>query len=122
MIQAPAAGRLDALAYSGALHMTRPPNDNEPVNPDETFREPDAYGQAAMLLVESLLHSLIARSLLTLEDALEIVGIAADVKVEVADSLGDSPATMAKSLSLLTSISKSLSADRMNERGDSYDK
>lgn len=82
-------------------------NDNERTR----LRGPDAHGQAAMLLVESLIHGLIARSVISAADALEIVGVAAEVKVEVAAELGDSPATMQKSLNLLTAISASLTHD-----------
>lgn len=39
--------------------------------------EPDAHGQAEMLLVESLIHGLIARSVISVADAVEIVEIAA---------------------------------------------
>ena len=74
-------------------------------------RGPDAHGQAAMLLTESLIHGLIARSVISVADAVEIVDIATEVKEEVAASLGDSPATMQKSLTLLKAISRSLSVD-----------
>lgn len=91
-------------------------NDNEAVHADSSWREPDAHGQAAMLLVESLLHSLIARSVITVEDAMEIVQVAADVKMEIAADLGDSPSTMRRSLSLLTSIETSLRQDAQDGR------
>ncbi|MCY7271757.1 MAG: hypothetical protein LH485_06870 [Sphingomonas bacterium] len=35
---------------------------------------------AALLLVESLIHGLVARAMLTVEEAIEIVDIAADVE------------------------------------------
>lgn len=50
---------------------------------------PDAHGQAALLLVESLIHGLLARRLITVADAVEIVDVAAEVKVDVAGDLGD---------------------------------
>jgi len=74
-------------------------------------REPDAHGQAAMLLVESLIHGLVSRSVISVAEAVEIVDIAAEVKADIAADLGDSPATMHRSLSLLTSISASLERD-----------
>lgn len=74
-------------------------------------REPDAYGQAAMLLSESILHGLIAGSVISVRDATEIVAVAAEVKAEVADQLGDSPGTLKKSLSLLRAITSSLAQD-----------
>ena len=79
---------------------------------------PDAHGQAAMLLVESLIHGLIARSVIKVEDAVEIVEIAAEVKEEIAVDLGDSPATMQKSLTLLGAISASLKVDLPRTQGD----
>ncbi len=75
------------------------------------IRGPDAHGQAAMLLVESLIHGLIARRIITVANAVEIVDIAAEVKVEKADELGDSPANLRESLKLLEAISLSLDHD-----------
>jgi hypothetical protein len=86
-------------------------NDNDVSAGHEQYRGPDAHGQAAMLLVESLIHSLIARSVISVAEALEIVKVAAEVKEEVAADLGDSPATMRKSLSLLNAIEASLAPD-----------
>jgi uncharacterized protein YoaH (UPF0181 family) len=82
-------------------------NDNHAAG-HATPREPDAHGQAAMLLVESLIHGLIARSVISTGEAIEIVAVAAEVKAEVAAELGDSPATMRRSLALLDAISASL--------------
>lgn len=89
--------------------MTEISNDNDVAR--SAPREPDAHGQAAMLLVESLIHGLIARSVLSVADAIEIVAVAADVKQDIAADLGDSPATLQKSISLLNAISLSLSSD-----------
>ncbi|HEY5817310.1 MAG TPA: hypothetical protein VIU14_02765 [Mesorhizobium sp.] len=75
------------------------------------LREPDAHGQAAMLLVESLIHGLISRSVINVADAVQIVEIAAEIKEVIAAELGDSPATMRKSLTLLNAISESLQRD-----------
>ena len=86
-------------------------NDNDVARGDERLRGPDAHGQAAMLLVESLIHGLIAHAVISVGDAIEIVGVAAEVKQEVAHDLGDSPATMERSLALLGAIHASLSND-----------
>lgn len=86
------------------------PNDGS-IRTKASMREPDAYGQAAMLLVESLIHGLIARSVITVADAVEIVDVAAEVTDEIADDLGDSPGASRRSLSLLRSISDSLKFD-----------
>ncbi len=72
---------------------------------------PDAHGQAAMLLVESLIHGLIARDVLTVADAVEVVDVAAEVKADIAGDLGDSPANLRRSLGLLKAISASLNRD-----------
>lgn len=92
--------------------MSENSNDNHPATGTAPGREPDAHGQAAMLLVESLIHGLIARTVISTEEAIEIVDTAAEVKAEVAVQLGDSPDTMRRSLALLESISLSLKGDR----------
>ena len=73
--------------------------------------EPDAHGQAAMLLVESLLHGLIKRGVIGVADAVEIVDVAIEVKSDIGPELGDSPATLQKSIALLQAISTSLRFD-----------
>lgn len=70
--------------------------------------EPDAHGQAAILLIESLMHGLIGKSVISVADAIEIVDVAAEVKAEVAVELGESRATMKRSLMILKLISDSL--------------
>jgi hypothetical protein len=72
---------------------------------------PDAHGEAAMLLVESLIHGLIARGVLTLADAVDIVDTAAEVTVDIAGDRGDAPAELKRSLLLLTAVSASLARD-----------
>ena len=86
------------------------PNDNDAARGHD-LRGPDAHGQAAMLLVESLIHGLIERKLLTVPDAVEIVDVAAEVKAEIGADLGDSPSTLRASLTLLNSISQSLKSE-----------
>lgn len=71
---------------------------------------PEPHGRAALLLVESLIHGLIAGSALTVEQAVEIVQTAAEVKQNIADDVGDTPETR-KSIDLLNSISTSLMHD-----------
>lgn len=79
-------------------------NDNEVQAP----RAPDAHGQAAMLLIESLIHSLIGRKLISVNDAIEIVEVATEVKSDIGEELGELPATLQKSINLLQAISASL--------------
>lgn len=91
--------------------MSQDSNDNERMVSGSRHPVPDAHGQAAMLLVESLIHGLIARSVISVADAIEIVEVAADVKVEVAAELGDTPATFHRSLAMLEAIRGSLKQD-----------
>ena len=85
-------------------------NDNE-FTPNPT-NQVDANGQAALLLVESLIHGLIARDVLPVSDAVEIVGSATDI----AHLLGEAPATRRTSHTLLSAIQHSLSHDLPGER------
>ena len=73
--------------------------------------EPDAHGQAALLLTESLLHALIDRSVLTNSQAVEVVTAAAEIKREVATAAGESTERMNQSLALLSRMAESLSSD-----------
>lgn len=92
-------------------------NDND-AYPARAFpREPDAHGQAALLLVESLIHNLIARSALSVVEAIEIVDCAAEVSAEIAADCGDSVATLRHSLALLQAISGSLQHDVQSRKG-----
>lgn len=74
--------------------------------------DPDPHGQAALLLIEALLHVLIEANVLTTELALSAVETALDVKVDVAEELGEAVATMEQSLYLLRSIALSLRGGR----------
>ena len=74
--------------------------------------EPDAHGQAALLLTESLIHSLVDKRLLTIPEAMEVIEVAADVKFEVATAAGESKARMEESLELLHKMCVSFEADR----------
>ena len=90
--------------------MTESTNDNDGAA-TAPRPEPDAHGQAAMLLVESLIHGLIARSTISVDEAVEIIETAAEVKAEIATDLGDSPGTLRRSLTLLEAIARSLRMD-----------
>lgn len=89
--------------------MSIPPNGNSLASAGiKASREPDAHGQAAILLVESLLYGLLDRSIISVEEAVEIVDVAGDVKREYALEMGDSAETMVKSLELLDAIRASI--------------
>jgi hypothetical protein len=75
--------------------------------------EPDAHGQAALLLAESLIHMLVDHSILSLDQAVEVIQIAAEVKTEVAAAAGESEARMNESLALLAKMSDSFESDRI---------
>lgn len=72
--------------------------------------EPDAHGQAALLLVESLLHTMVERGVLTPHDILSTVQVAAEVKRDLAESTGESRERMEQSLGLLAAIERSFVA------------
>ncbi len=74
--------------------------------------EPDAHGQAALLLTESLLHTLVDRGVLTITEAVEVVQTAAEVKVEVANAAGESTRRMNESLLLLAKMQSSFETDQ----------
>jgi hypothetical protein len=73
--------------------------------------EPDAHGQAALLLTESLLHMLVENGELTNAQAVDVVHTAALVKVEVAEAAGESRSRMLESLALLARMENTFQAD-----------
>jgi hypothetical protein len=75
--------------------------------------EPDAHGQAALLLAESLIHVLVDHGILSLDQAVEVIQVAAEVKTEVAVAAGESEARMNESLALLAKMSSSFESDRI---------
>ena len=77
----------------------------------EPVTAPDAHGQAAMFLVESLIHGLIDSKAMTVAGAVEVVDIAAEVQADVAADAGADPVLVRKSVELLEAISASLSRD-----------
>jgi hypothetical protein len=101
-----------ALSPGPEIAVAENSNDNDRLSAARGAPAPDAHGQAAMFLVESLIHALIARSVISVEDAIEIVDAAAEVRIDSAAELGDTPAALEKSLALLSAISTSLSYDR----------
>ena len=86
-------------------------NDNDPNARVQMLRLTEANGQAALLLVESLIHGLIARSVLTSADSLAIVTAAVNVQADYADEAGNEHAEPQRAITLLTRIARSLGAD-----------
>lgn len=72
--------------------------------------EPDAHGQAAMILVESLIHVLVEKALLTNDEAVNVIETASQIKHEVAVAAGESFGRMQASLDLLTKVEVSFRA------------
>ena len=81
--------------------------------------EPDAHGQAALLLTESLIHMLVERGAITNKEAVEVVQVAAEVKAEVATCAGESAKRIRESLDLLAKMQNSLESDQLEEGGGS---
>ncbi len=77
----------------------------------------EAQGQAAVLLVESLIHCLIERKILTVDDALDVIGTAMEVQKEVAEAADGAGERMWQSYSLLAAMSTSLKHDGAEESG-----
>lgn len=77
----------------------------------DVSRSPEPHGQAALLLVESLVHGLIARDVITVADAVEIVDVAVEVKADMGIERGEPPAQLRRSLDLLDAIGDSLRRD-----------
>lgn len=73
--------------------------------------EPDAHGQAALLLSESILHALVESSVLSQAEALAAVRTACEVKIEMAVLTDESSGRMHQSLALLNRIAQTLEAD-----------
>lgn len=86
-----------------------------------SFREdrdpdPDAQGQAALLLIESLIHSLMESGALTKAQAADAIRSAMDVKVESATEEKEPRRTLQKSVTLLANMLRSVEAH--SEHGD----
>ncbi len=82
---------------------------------DSSFREdraplPEAQGQAALLLVESLIHSLIDNGALTKEQAIEAIESASDLKEESASEHKEPNHILRRSLGLLQATRDSIDA------------
>lgn len=86
-----------------------PVNDNDALGAE--MAPPDSHGQAALLLVEGLIHGLVARSVLKVEDALDILDSAATVQVDIAEVADGAAPQMWHSHALITAIADSLRID-----------
>jgi hypothetical protein len=91
--------------------MPHQPNDNRAASLPPVVDGPDAHGQAALILAESILHALIETKTITAEKALDVVHLAEEIKSEVAGLAGESETRMNESLELLKRIAVSLERD-----------
>ena len=100
---------MQVLACTKVCPMPINDNDSEPWG--AKLPMPDPHGQAALLLVESLIHGLLERSVINIREAIEIVETADDVQVAVAEAADGHGAPMWRSHGLLTRILESLKVD-----------
>jgi len=75
------------------------------------LHRPDSHGQAALLLAESMLHGLVARAVVPIKEAIEMVEIAMDARVEIADIGADASRGGRDAFDLLAEIKLSLEND-----------
>ncbi len=85
-----------------------PINDNEPIMPPSS----DSHGQAALLLVESLIHGLCENATLSVKEAVEITERAVDVQHDHAVAADGQGAPLWRSHELLSRIAASLKSDQ----------
>ena len=91
--------------------MTQQLNDNDAIIPFPETDLPDPHGRAALLLVESLLHTLIERSALNVEDVLDVITVAIDANEELAADRGELEDPADQTTVVLSAILHSLSHD-----------
>lgn len=77
----------------------------------QTEGVPDAHGHAALMLVESLIHTLVDSEAMTLVSAVDCIDVAADVTSELLADRPEHSAGLEASHALLTAISSSLAKD-----------
>ena len=110
-IEPGAVGReraISRLITTGRSTMIKTANQNDMPDARRPVREPDAHGQAALMLTESLLHGLMEAGTFTVSQALSVVSTAQEIKVEFAHLAGEPPDRLQASLDLLTKIASSV--------------
>ncbi len=85
----------------------------DPALPANSDLDSDGHGRAALLLVESLIHGLVARSALSVAEAVSIVEIACEVQGAIADA--EPSPSMLKARGLLSTLAYSLKIDLPSE-------
>lgn len=94
-------------------------NDNGPTMRSDIPLLADAHGQAALLLVESLIHGLCENETLNARQAVDIAERAVEVQLDEAEAAESGAAHMWRSHQLLTAITASL---RVDDRGPPPDR
>lgn len=106
MVQALAAERFALSPETKAPPVTQ---DADP--PGDTPSDGDAHGRAALLLVESLIHGLTERAVLTVREAVEIMEVAVAAQEEIAEDAPRPSSSMFRATALLRSLAASLQPD-----------
>lgn len=73
--------------------------------------QPDAHGQAALMLAESMLHALVDAGTFSTEDAVAIIGVAQEVKELMGEAARETPGNIVESIHLLDQIASSFGTD-----------
>lgn len=87
-----------------------PTNENHTM-PEATPLLPDPHGQAALLLVESLIHGLCENAVLDPDEAIEVAARAVYVQAERAEAADGAGAPLWRAHELLSAIAASLKID-----------
>lgn len=88
-------------------------NDNHSKMRIEAPPNVDPHGQAALLLVESLIHGLCENEILDAHQAIDIAERAGEVQFDQAEAADGDAASMWRSHQLLTAITDSLKVDEV---------
>jgi len=80
------------------------------LEPDD-LHQVDGHGRAALVLVESLIHGLAERSLLSVNEAIEIMEVALEAQVELADDARPPSRSMEHAAALLAALVVSLQSE-----------
>lgn len=86
-------------------------NENRAARVPPPTDEPDAHGQAALILAECILHALVDVGAISTQQALDVVQSAEEIKTEIAALSGESETRMHESLELLKRIAMSFETD-----------
>ena len=77
----------------------------------DQLHQADGHGRAALVLVESLIHGLSERSLLSVDEAIEIMEVALAAQLELADDARPPSRSMGHAAALLAALVVSLQSE-----------